>query len=561
MMQESGRRSEARGRLLPDLLPFAVERAEEEAEVALRTQVPDGEPDAGGYRSPDTLVCDSKAVAKTARLLARLWLEPSSKFHRSDALVYSVRRAMRFFEYRAQQPDGSTHGLPTGDMGSAPHAAFAVEAFHELLPVWARVDHPARREVEMAVRRCMVRAGVALRSKGVFTHNHRWIACAALACINDIAPDARLVARIDDYLSDGIDQDEDGFWSEYSPVYAMLSNICYTRMADLLDRPELLEPVWRNLDTLPFLRHSNGEVACEFTFRQDRGAVQRPGHLLEWARRTGRGELVQMVLDVVDQALAGGGGQAADRVTAMDLLDIADGIDSAGPPAPIPESYRRTMSSGQIVRIRRGTFSATIMGRAINPDVPFISERTNENLLAVRNGSAIIDGVRIGFKYYGQKYIAVPENGLVERDGSWSHSFHFTSWVDGPVLWREIEQYPELHVETTIREVDGGVELNIDASGCEGVILQVEMAVRPAGELRSPARVAALSGGQRHLLDTGPVRIVNGGDALEIDGDLVVEHAFPPSGAFTNQPASATLLVTPRTPYSGTLVFRGGSRG
>ena len=274
MMQESGRRSEARGRLLPDLLPFAVERAEEEAEVALRTQVPDGEPDAGGYRSPDTLVCDSKAVAKTARLLARLWLEPSSKFHRSDALVDSVRRAMRFFEYRAQQPDGSTHGLPTGDMGSAPHAAFAVEAFHELLPVWARVDHPARREVEMAVRRCMVRAGVALRSKGVFTHNHRWIACAALACINDIAPDARLVARIDDYLSDGIDQDEDGFWSEYSPVYAMLSNICYTRMADLLDRPELLEPVWRNLDTLPFLRHSNGEVACEFTFRQDRGAVQ-----------------------------------------------------------------------------------------------------------------------------------------------------------------------------------------------------------------------------------------------------------------------------------------------
>ena len=552
---------EGNRRRAAELLPYAVERAEWEAEAALRTQVPDGEPDAGGYLSPDTLVCDSKAVAKTISLFARLWLEPTSRFHRSDELIESVRRAMRFFEYRAQQPDGSTHGLPTGDMGSAPHAAFAVEAFHELLPVWERVDHPARREVEMAVRRCMVRAGVALRSKGVFTHNHRWIACAALACINAVSPDARLVARIDDYLGDGIDQDEDGFWSEYSPVYAMLSNICYTRMADLLDRPELLAPVWRNLDTLPFLRHSNGEMACEFTFRQDRGAVQRPGFLLEWARRTGRGELVQMVLDVVDRALHGGEGLAADKLTAMDLLDIADGIDTAGPPAPIPDSYRRSMSSGQIVRIRRGTFSATIMGRAINPDVPFISERTNENLLAVRNGVAIIDGVRIGYKYYGQKYVAIPENGLVERDGAWSHRFHFTSCVDGPVLWREIEQYPELHVETVIREVDGGVALDVDASGCEGVILQIEMAVRPAGELQGPAGVTALAGGERHLLANGPVRIVNGGDVLEIDGDLVVEHAFPPSGPFTNQPASATLLVTPRTPYRGTLVFRGGSRG
>jgi len=62
--------------------------------------------------------------------------------------------------------------------------------------------------------------------------------------------------------------------------------------------------------------------------------------------------------------------------------------------------------------------------------------------------------------------------------------------------------------------------------------------------------------GERHYLN-GPASIVNGTDALEFGGDLVVQHRELAGGNFTKKPQMTSLIVAPRTPYEGIITIRG----
>jgi hypothetical protein len=105
---------------------------------------------------------------------------------------------------------------------------------------------------------------------GIHTPNHRWVVCAALARLNALFSDPRCVARIDEWLGEGIDIDEDGQFSERSTsVYSPTCDRAFLAMARLLGREALLEPVRRNLEMTLHYLHPDGDVATEASRRQD----------------------------------------------------------------------------------------------------------------------------------------------------------------------------------------------------------------------------------------------------------------------------------------------------
>ena len=541
----------------PDVVPYVTVLVDRTTDIALAIQVLDpNDEEYGGYRPLDSLVCQFPGGVGV--VLTEAYSNPNSRYHRSDAVVDSIRLALEASEDRFQYEDGS---IDSGsDKQNAANAAFATGGIHQIWERWQNIEHPLSGEIIDRCRRILVKFGLSCRTMGVFTPNHRWVACAAMAIVNEVEPDEQLVAKIDDYLSDGIDQDADGFYSEYSPMYAMLCNMCFLQVAKRLDRPELLIPVRKNLELLLSLCHPGGQVASEFSVRADTGKLGVLNALVEMGVLDRRGEYLTIAREHLDRQLR----------TLDERLDEAkvDGSNSFGAllgetaelmalavlPATevetkaVPDNYRLRTSAfinrqRTTIRIRRGKLSVTAVGR-----------NDFSNLVAFRYGDAIVDGMRIMYNYYGM-HGAIDEN-LPEEDGEIVFSGSFTEYIDGPTPERRIDHKPELHYRLGISEIGGGLALSFKAQARHKVSIQLEFAARPEGRLEIGGQTTPLLDGERHYLN-GPASIVNGTDALEFGGDLVVQHRELAGGNFTKKPQMTSLIVAPRTPYEGIITIRG----
>ncbi len=541
----------------PDVVPYVTVLVDRTTDIALAIQVLDpNDEEYGGYRPLDSLVCQFPGGVGV--VLTEAYSNPNSRYHRSDAVVDSIRLALEASEERFQYEDGS---IDSGsDKQNAANAAFATGGIHQIWERWQNIEHPLSGEIIDRCRRILVKFGLSCRTMGVFTPNHRWVACAAMAIVNEVEPDEQLVAKIDDYLSDGIDQDADGFYSEYSPMYAMLCNMCFLQVAKRLDRPELLIPVRKNLELLLSLCHPGGQVASEFSVRADTGKLGVLNALVEMGVLDRRGEYLTIAREHLDRQLR----------TLDERLDEAkvDGSNSFGAllgetaelmalavlPATevetkaVPDNYRLRTSAfinrqRTTIRIRRGKLSVTAVGR-----------NDFSNLVAFRYGDAIVDGMRIMYNYYGM-HGAIDEN-LPEEDGEIVFSGSFTEYIDGPTPERRIDHKPELHYRLGISEIGGGLALSFKAQARHKVSIQLEFAARPEGRLEIGGQTTPLLDGERHYLN-GPASIVNGTDALEFGGDLVVQHRELAGGNFTKKPQMTSLIVAPRTPYEGIITIRG----
>jgi len=541
----------------PDVVPYVTVLVDRTTDIALAIQVLDpNDEEYGSYRPLDSLVCQFPGGIGV--VLTEAYSNPNSGYHRSDAVVDSIRLALEASEERFQYEDGS---IDSGsDKQNAANAAFATGGIHQIWERWQNIEHPLSGEIIDRCRRILVKFGLSCRTMGVFTPNHRWVACAAMAIVNEVEPDEQLVAKIDDYLSDGIDQDADGFYSEYSPMYAMLCNMCFLQVAKRLDRPELLIPVRKNLELLLSLCHPGGQVASEFSVRADTGKLGVLHALVEMGVLDRRGEYLAIAREHLDRQLRtlderldeakvdGSNSFGALLGETAELMALAVLPATEVEPKAVPDNYRLRTSAfinrqRTTIRIRRGKLSVTAVGR-----------NDFSNLVAFRYGDAIVDGMRIMYNYYGMH--GVIDETLPEEDGEIVFSGSFTEYIDGPTPERRIDHKPELHYRLGISEIGGGLALSFKAQARHKVSIQLEFAARPEGRLEIGGQTTPLLDGERHYLN-GPASIVNGTDALEFGGDLVVQHRELAGGNFTKKPQMTSLIVAPRTPYEGIITIRG----
>ena len=87
-------------------------------------------------------------------------------------------------------------------------------------------------------------------------------------------PDERYVARIDQYLAEHIDCNEDGEYAERSAGgYNEMNNRALLILAQDLGKTELLEYVRRNLEMMPVFYHTDFSIFTENSRRQDKGTA------------------------------------------------------------------------------------------------------------------------------------------------------------------------------------------------------------------------------------------------------------------------------------------------
>ncbi|MFD8232577.1 hypothetical protein ACFV20_11900 [Streptomyces sp. NPDC059696] len=501
-------------------------------EAAPLAAAPDTEPAGAAHRT----------LARRVKTLIAAYRSPDSALHGSARAVAAATTHLRAL--RATQ---TATGLFAGgdNVQSPPDSAFTVNDVCDA-HVLAAGAGPELDEVTAALAGIARAASGSLLTGGVHTPNHRWELCAALARLHRSFPDERLRDRVEEWLSEGVDIDADGLYSERSANYAAhVSNPSLLLLADVLDRADLRDAVERNLAATLDLIGPDGTVETVLSRRQDQN---RPFPLAPYlphyrllAIRTGRGDFSRAA------RLAAAGGIDDPDLLAGTLLtpDLCHPL-----PAPAAETLprERYLTTARLAVRASAAAHTVVYGGSDVPAHRRIRSglACNPTFLRLFAGDAVLDAVRLSRGFFDLGPFRAAE---VQRPAD--HRYRLTETLTAAyyqplpaelrradAAYRVVDEgrfsaamsfadRPRDEVSHTTRvEVDlreDGADLRIDLSGPR-VPWALELTFRPGGV---PEGAAPLGEG-RWCLTKGPVTYRVGEDAISVEAD--VEAGEPLAG-------------------------------
>lgn len=519
-----------------------VSRHDTAVERFLKLQVTDPKSRWLGGIPDETELHHPGAAGGAFDVFAAAFFCPQSKFHGDRQLVERMRLASRYLQ-AAQTPDGNIDLLIT-NFNSPPDTAFSIASVG---PAAVIAKREGNAEVFNLIAPYIRKAAGGLVDGGVHTPNHRWVVSAALAQIHELFPDPALVRRVDQWLAEGIDIDEDGQFNERSTsVYNTVTDRALVVIADKLKRPALLDPVRRNLESMMYLMHPGFEVVTEISRRQDQYARADMGRywfpLKYLAMKDGNGRYAYLANHFA--------AQSAGLSTLMEYPELQQ--PGPAPVAP-PENYEKLYPSLHVARIRRGAVSATVILDG------------NSRFLTLRRGEAVVNAVRFSSAFFGKAQF-VPARG--EKRGP---AYYMEQQLEGPYYqpldpprtvgsqeWgssrpqRRKSEICRLTQSAEVQEMRNGFRVRMRAHGTDRVPVAVEINLREGGSLEGCEAVPKVDGAWVLRGDRATYRV--GKDGIRF-GPGLREHIYTQvRGAEAKLPGPSVYLCG-YTPFDQVLML------
>ncbi len=480
---------------------------------------------------------------------------PGGRHHRDPALAAPLQLAIRAL--LAAQHDDGTIDLYSTNFRSPPDTAFILE---DMVPAAALLHATGVPEFAAAAEelgRFLRRGAEALVTGGVHTPNHRWVVCAALALVHSLYPDDRYIDRVDQWLAEGIDLDPDGQYTEKSTsVYSPVVDRALITVARLLRRPELYEPVRRNLEMTLHYVHPDGEVVTEASRRQDRyqrGSMARYYYSYRYlALLDGNGRFAAMARQIERTARS----RLSDLPAFLHDPEFARALP---PDSPLPTDYAKVFAHSALARIRRGAVSGTILA-------------DNPTFFSFRHGAAALEAVRLASAFFGKGQftgaaLEVRQGSYLLRqslDGPYfqplpsaqlATGVHRRTAYDGTLApgskaLRTRSNVQTLEAEVAITEQAGRFTLDFVLQGTSGVPVAVELAFRRGGTLTGVEPAPGVA--DAFLLRAGTGRYALGGDVIEF-GPGQAEHTYTQLRGALPKWDGLSVYLTGLTPFRSTL--------
>jgi hypothetical protein len=467
--------------------------------------------------------------------LTAAFCAPESSYSRSADLVAPLEQASLTL-LKAQHADGT---IDSGNLNSPPDTGFVLESVCRGLAVLRRIDDARLNPVRDNLGRFILAAAQAQVTGGVHTPNHRWVICSALARINSLFPAEKYVRRIDQWLGEGIYIDADGQYSERSTgTYSTVVDNALVTMARLLNRPQLLDPVRRNLTMNLYYTHPNGEVETVASRRQDAGTaanVVRYYLPYRYLAIRDQNRVFAGMADLIEQRLS-----AQTLATGPLLSFLEEPILKQKMPAAdsVPTDYVKVFANSGVARIRRGNISATVFGGSDWPLGVASGLSSNPTFFTFRKGAAVLDSVRMACNFFSEgafhsEGLAATQGAFVlhqrfevpyyqplpESDRNPRGDYQLTPARDAR-FWsklnfprRAMSEVQTLDQKITVTEKNGAFELQFEITGHDGVPVTIEMAFRPGGAFSGALEEDAES--RISMLKSGFGKYSVGADSIE----------------------------------------------
>jgi hypothetical protein len=480
------------------------------------------------------------------------FISAESSFYKSADLKSKMILAAKYLR-QIQHSDGTIDLLST-NFHSTPDTGFIVERVTASCELLKQANIKESDELFTELKVFLLAAGEALSIGGIHTPNHRWVVTAALTKINNLWPNPKYVKRAEEWLAEGIDIDADGQYTEKSTgVYSSIVNKALITIANGLKKPELFDYVRKNLALTMYFVHPNGEVVTDASNRQDKGGISTLENYYYAYRYmaikdqnlefSGMCQLIEQnyfnkVIGDLDHFLE-------DNYLWKELPAIK----------PIPKNYAKYFPYSNIARIRRDSWDATLL---IN----------NPNFLTFHKNNAILQGMRINASFFGKGQF---QSATISQEGE---SWVMSSKLEGPYFqplsqdkidpkgeWenmpKSLRRQSEIqYLESTIRikEIAGGLEVEFDLQGTDGVPVSLELIFRAGGELSgvtesSKEPNAYLFGGKEASYKVGD-DILSFGPGKSVHKGLFLRGGSPPD---RNSPS---VYLTGFTPFKHVITLK-----
>lgn len=399
-------------------------------------------------------------------------LQPASKYYRSPLMAERSRLAAGLLG-RFQSPDGNID-LPITNFNSPPDTGFLV---HSVASAACLASRAHNRELLSIVEPFLLKAGAALARGGVHTPNHRFVVSSALAQINEVFPNPAYTRRIDQWLAEGVDIDSDGQYTERSTgVYNAVMDRALVVMAAKLKRPELLDPVRKNLEAMMYLLHPGYEVVTEISRRQDQ--YDRKDMSMYWFA------LQYLAVHDRNGRLATVAGDLREEASSLTTLMEYPELNASVAHQPVPDEYEKLLPALQVLRVRHGAMSATVL---LKGDSHFVSFRRGDSVIAsVRFASAFFGKGQFISSSYARKgagyELAQTLEAAYYQPLQPAHRVAAGEW-DKTRAERKTSEVCRLRQSVTVTPGASGLKLRIRSAGTPNVPLAVEFALREGGKL------------------------------------------------------------------------------
>ena len=406
----------------------------------------------------------------------------SSFFKSQDILQRMIFAANALL--RLQHEDG-TIDLLTTNFHSTPDLGFTIYPTAFAYSIMLKNNKLHYGELPEKMKQYLLKAGKALTVGGIHTPNHRWVVSGALAWINTLFPNPMYKNRVDQWLAEKIDIDQDGQYNERSTaVYTPITNMSLITLAKKMNYHYLYDHVRKNLNMTFFLVHSNGEIATESSNRQDQ-YIQRnmAGYYLAYT--------YMAILDK-DSRYAGMVEYIEKTVPLSNLgyilpylIDDPALLQPLPKPDPLPTNYHKYFTYSDMVRIRREDVDLSII-------------MNNPTFITYFKGEAALEGIRLSSAFFGKGQF---QSQQVEKEGE---TYVLSATLEGPYFqplpknklpvegeaWgqvnrseREQSEVQTLTTKIYITESNGKVRIKIAVDGPVNLPITLEIAFRLGGIL------------------------------------------------------------------------------
>ncbi|MBQ3079678.1 MAG: hypothetical protein IJC48_06755 [Clostridia bacterium] len=482
-----------------------------------------------------------------------------SRYYRDKELLSIINNACSMF-LRSSHPDGTIDFLATNYYTPA---TFEIQGFARGYKVF--IKYMSGTEDELEAQKNMKKALDLLSdgclNGGFHTPNHRWVECGAMLMSHNILNKPALVKKVESYLSEGIDCDEYGEFTErsmgsYNPinVNSMLT------MAEEGGYTELYRYAKMNLDLTFKYLDGDGTLFTKNSRRLDSGYNDFfPAHawyyLYLWAgEKFGDLRYLKFASDMFESALSRGSIPAPlwlylEKPQLKTLEPDFSGVS-------IPDTYHAFYPNSNILRVRKEDFSYTLICR--NPD--FLHIKFGSKTMTVRMCSSFFavaqfapekiektdTGYRVRFSGHGEYKGLFPEPPPSPEWDKMDHSLR-------PVL-----HSCDLDYTVDITDREDGFDMHILLDNTPFVPFKLEFVIPPDTRLETESMIMDTYPGGTIAVKYGDMRLEDVKTANEVTvRGLFAKHMYHQTmrGSIPQNKEAFTVYSTGFSPIDAAIRF------